>query len=138
MDIHKNKNFKSVELSDKRIKIKDLLNEELTGHLENERKIRFDMAVELNKHKNGSQAFIDKVFLVDKGHPDGPELHCVTEKGIIFILNESKYENNTKCFITVLLARPNQVVRLYKACNLEVPRCVLNGAFKNQLHKINN
>jgi hypothetical protein len=137
MNIKENNNFKEVKLSEKNITIEELLEESLTKHLNNSRKKRFDMAVNLNKHKDGSNAEVDKIFFVDKGHKDGPELHCVTKKGIIFILNERKYENNDRSFITVLLARPNQVIRLYEECNLEIPKSIINGAKKNLKNKIN-
>lgn len=137
MNIKENKNFKEVKLSNKKIEIADLLKESLTGHLKKDRLERFNMAVKLNKHSDGTDASIDRIFYVNKGHPDGPELHCVTKKGILFIINEKKYENKEKCFITVLLARPNQVIRLYEECNLVIPKSILNGAKKNLKNKLN-
>lgn len=56
---------------------------------------------------------IEHCFLIDKGHKDGKEIHCVTNDGIIFILNQHKYESNVPSLITYFLARPNQVKRLY-------------------------
>lgn len=52
-------------------------------------------------------------------------MHCVTQKGIIFILNKRKYEKHQHSFITVLLARPNQVIRLYKECGLCTPNNII-------------
>jgi hypothetical protein len=45
-------------------------------------------------------------FRVDKGHPNGAELHTVTTNGIIVIRNE-----RTNKMITKLIARPNQIKR---------------------------
>lgn len=56
---------------------------------------------------------IEHCFLVDKGHKDGKEIHCVTNDGIIFILNQKKYETGMPSLITYFLARQNQVKRLY-------------------------
>ena len=137
MNIQENKNFVSVSLYSHLIKIDELLSEELTGHLSSERYERLERAMRYNKFHGKGQAYVDKVFVVDKGHPDGPELHCVTTKGIIFILNKDKYESHKKSFITVLLARPNQVKRLYEACGLEVPLNIMNFAERNQEHHEN-
>lgn len=137
MKISENKNFKEVKLYDKKITIKELLSENLTKHLKHERLERFNKAVELNIY-NGKQSKIHTVFWVDKNHPDGPELHCVTHKGIIFIINERKYYNDENSFITVLLARPNQVKRLYESCSLSVPEHILEYArfyLQNKLNK---
>ncbi len=79
----------------------------------------------LNKDINNKQAEVDAVFLVDKGHKDGKELHCVTKRGIIFILNEQKYINNGYGFITALIARPNQVKRLYRDVGMICPKYIL-------------
>lgn len=46
---------------------------------------------------------------VDRGHPDGPELHSLTDTGVIIIQNY-----RTKRVITKLIARPGQVRRFYR------------------------
>jgi hypothetical protein len=47
-----------------------------------------------------------KTVRVDKGHPNGAELHTITTNGIVIIRNE-----RTKKMITKLIARPNQIRR---------------------------
>ena len=48
-------------------------------------------------------------FTVDKGHPNGPELHSITDTGIIIIRNK-----RTKKLVTKLIARPGQIKRYFK------------------------
>ncbi len=52
-------------------------------------------------------------FKVDKGHPNGPELHTITTTGIIIIRNARSHK-----LVTKLIARPGQIRRYYK----EVPK----------------
>lgn len=108
-----------------------------TGHLSDERMYRLDTAFELNKEEDGTQAPIDSVFLVDKGHKDGDELHCVTERGIIYILNRRKFNLCNSALITVLIARPNQAERLYAACDLEMPPGLIQCCMENQRKNLN-
>ena len=46
------------------------------------------------------------IFIVDKGHKNGKEIHVITENGIINIYNQ-----HSKKYITGLIARPAQLVR---------------------------
>ena len=128
--IKENKNFKNVSLYNKNINVEDILNQQHTKHLDKSREKRLNLAIKLNE-ENGVQSTIDKIFVVDKGHKDGEELHCVSRKGIIFILNKYKYENNINSFITILIARPNQVERLYQDCNLKVDRRIIKYTQNN-------
>lgn len=48
-------------------------------------------------------------FVVDKGHRNGPEIHSVTDTGIIIIYNKKSGK-----MVTKLIARPGQVIRYYK------------------------
>lgn len=79
--------------------------------------------------------YIENIFLVDKKHPEGKELHCMTHSGMIFILNERKYLQNIPCFITVFLARRNQILRLCKPFNIYVDEYTLK---KCDYYKKNN
>ena len=117
MNIIENKNFLSISIYDKNLKLYEILNSIQTKHFSKKRKQRFDNAlIYLEKDD-----YIEHTFLVDKNHKDGKELHCVTHKsGIIFILNEEKFKNNKPCFITIFLARPNQIKRLYEPFNFNV------------------
>ncbi len=77
---------------------------------------------------------IDNVFVVDNGDVRGKELHVVSEQGLIYILSKDSVE---KCkfngaLITVLIARPNQVIRLYRACKLYAPSKIIK---KCRLHQ---
>lgn len=132
MNIKDNKNFLSVRRY-KRISINDVLNTYHTLHLDSDRAKRINLALKLNEWPSDkAQAEIDQVFIVDKGHKDGKELHCVSKRGIIFILNETKYIQNQNGFITALIARPNQVKRLYRDVNLSCPKEILDICERNQ------
>lgn len=134
MNIIENKNFLSISIYDKNLKLYEILNSIQTKHFSKKRKQRFDNAlIYLEKDD-----YIEHTFLVDKNHKDGKELHCVTHKsGIIFILNEEKFKNNKPCFITIFLARPNQIKRLYEPFNFNVNEETLrkcNFYIKNNLN----
>ena len=61
---------------------------------------------------------------VDKGHPKGPEIHVLSDTGIITIYN--KY---TKKMATRLIARPGQIERFYKD-KKDVPMELIMKAIK--------
>lgn len=58
-------------------------------------------------------------FTVDKHHRNGPELHSITDTGIIIIRNK-----RTKKMITKLIARPQQIKRYFKTVNAEVEKII--------------
>lgn len=124
MTVKDNPSFGQVILFDGRIKIEDVLALEPTLHGYNERRRRFDKARQMNMD-GGKPSKFDKVFVVDKNHAEGRELHCVTRKGIIYILNEDKFLRGDYSLITVLFARRNQVRRLYEAVGLTPPKFIL-------------
>ena len=137
--IRENENFKSCKLYPNEISVKEIISQKETAHLSKEREERMALAWKLNreyigkgKNKEFRQAEIDKVFIVDKGHKDGVELHCVSSKGIIFILNESKWWNSKNAFITALIGRPNQIKRLYDEAGIAVSDEILELAKRNQ------
>lgn len=124
MKIDENQNFKSVELLEEEININTLIkNYGFTSHASSDRAERFEEALELNK-VDGRQVPFDRIFRVDKDHPDGMELHCVTKNGIIFILNEDKFREWRGCIVTVLFGRVNQVKRLYDDANVDFPDAI--------------
>ena len=47
-------------------------------------------------------------FIVDRGHKNGPEKHCITDNAIIIIYNAI-----TEKMVTKLIARPGQIRRYY-------------------------
>lgn len=120
VNVKDNPNFRSVALY-RNIPIQDVVSVRATAHLRFERHKKLCAAFRKNRERDGSQACVDRTFLVDKGHPDGLELHLVTCRGIIFILNEQKYRSGGNAFITALYARPGQASRLYRAAGLKLP-----------------
>lgn len=67
-------------------------------------------------------------FVVDRGHPHGAEIHDVTDTAIIIIHNQK-----TKKLITELIARPEQLRRLYHQDGREVPKRILELAYKHNI-----
>ena len=64
-----------------------------------------------------------RTFKWDKGHPNGPELHTITDTGIIIVQNE-----RTKKLVTTLIARPGQIYRYYINEGLYPPKELMNIA----------
>lgn len=77
--------------------------------------------------KIGEGNIIDS-FVVDRGHPHGAEVHDVTDTAIIIIHNQQ-----TKKLITELIARPEQLRRLYHQNGREVPKRILELAYKHNM-----
>lgn len=94
-----------------------------------ERNRRFLIAKNLCQ---GPKIFI-QLFEVDRGHKNGPEIHALTDQGVIYIFNK-----NTGKLITCLIARPGQLLRYYKAVGLVCPKRVYKLAKKHQELKLNN
>lgn len=63
-------------------------------------------------------------FTVDRNHPNGAELHKITDTGIIIICNK-----RTNKMITKLIARPGQIRRYYK--NGKAPKNLIEKAIDN-------
>ena len=55
-------------------------------------------------------------FIVDTGHPNGDEIHTITEYGYIVIQNQESGR-----VVTVLAARPAQVCRYWRALGISSP-----------------
>ena len=70
---------------------------------------------------------IIKTAIVDKGHRNGPEIHQLSDTGIITIYNQ-----RTKRLVTKLIARPNQVKRYYNDIE-KIPQEILDIAKEHQL-----
>ncbi len=71
-------------------------------------------------------------FLVNKGHKNGKEVHCITDKGLILIFNQE-----SKRFITLLFARPAQITRYYDTVNLQPDKQTMYCAELNFCKKLN-
>ena len=64
---------------------------------------------------------------LDRGHKNGSEIHVVTDTAIIKI-----YNVRTKKHVTDIIARPNQIKRVYHAKGQYAPRWLLDIAYENQ------
>lgn len=71
-------------------------------------------------------------FVVDRGHHNGLEVHSVTDTAVIIIHNQK-----TKKLITELIARPEQLRKLYETRNEKPPRWLLKLAYKNNMLRYN-
>lgn len=56
-------------------------------------------------------------FIVDTGHPNGDEVHTITEKGLIVIQNKESGK-----LITILAARPGQIKRYWISLGIPFPK----------------
>ena len=92
--------------------------------------------------RNKRKYFIDNVigrgkpletFYWDRGHRDGPEIHQITTTGI-----EEVYNAWTNKHITDLIARPQQIDRLYKMEGRSAPAWLLKKAEEHQKLGYNN
>ena len=66
-----------------------------------------------------------KTVVIDKGHPNGPEIHKITDNAIVLIYNQ-----RTGKLITKLIARPGQIKRYYTNGE-RAPKKVLDIAFEH-------
>lgn len=76
-------------------------------------------------NRNEREKFIDEhfkndyvidEFVVDRGHPNGAERHCITNNAIIIV-----YNLNSGKLCTKLIARPQQIKRYYENSGREPP-----------------
>lgn len=68
-------------------------------------------------------------FVVDRGHKNGPEIHSITDTGIIIVHNQRSGK-----MVTKLIARPGQIRRYYEAEGRMAPQDILDIA-KEHLRK---
>ena len=83
-------------------------------------------------HNNIGLGTIIDSFVVDRGHPGGAEVHSVTDTAIIIIHNLF-----TKKLITELIARPEQLRRLYHSAGKEPPKKIIKLAYKHNIGRYN-
>lgn len=76
----------------------------------------------IRKCCNGDGKIIDE-FVVDKGHKNGLERHCVTDTGMIIIYNKDSGK-----LVSKLIARPQQITRYYIGTDKEPPPSLLRLA----------
>lgn len=102
----------------------DILNETArTEHIENDRQNRINEIDEI-----GNPVYS---FVVETGHRNGPEIHTLTDKSLIFIQNQ-----NTRRLVTFLFARPQQLKRYFENLQIKIPndqtfRNMIRTAFNN-------
>lgn len=84
-------------------------------HWTNDRNARAELIAQIGKGK------IVKSAIIDRGHVNGPEIHCISNTGIISIFNQ-----RTGKLITQLIARPAQISRYYG--NEQPPKALLQVA----------
>lgn len=87
------------------------------------KKKRYKREQFISKYLCGDGNVIDS-FVVDKGHRDGLEKHCVTDTGLIIV-----YNLNSQKLVTKLIARPNQIKRYYREVDREPPRWLVDLAY---------
>ena len=87
-----------------------------TNHYKNKRYKREKF---INKYLCGDGNVIDS-FVVDKGHKDGLEKHCITDTGLIIVYNFKSGK-----LVTKLIARENQVKRYYQYVDRRPPKWLL-------------
>lgn len=75
-------------------------------------------------------AKVIKIAIVNKGHENGHEIHMVYNNGVVKIYNQ-----NTRKFITVLIAREPQIVR-YKIKVTKTMRNKIKSHIKNGYNHI--
>ena len=125
MNIKDNKHFRSVQPFNVDITIQDIQQLEKTRHSKSSHyNNRMNYAKKFGYCMNSDRVLFK--FLVDKGHPEGPEIHCLTKQGVIYILNARKYMTHHPCLITVLFARPMQYIRLLDTIHVRIPKETLN------------
>ena len=66
-------------------------------------------------------------FFVYRGHKDGPEIHSITDTGIIVIHNQKSGK-----MVTKLIARPGQIARYYLAEGRTAPQSIIDIAREHQ------
>ena len=65
---------------------------------------------------------------VDRGHPNGPEIHVITDNAIIIVYNQWSGR-----LVTKLIARPSQLLRYRRS----VPAEVLQKAKAHEMRHLN-
>lgn len=90
------------------------------------RKQRNERQSIIDNYTNGEGKILERCY-IDKGHKDGAEIHCITENAIIIIFNAK-----TRKMVTKLIARPEQIKRIYKIKQKEIPQYLLDLALWHQ------
>lgn len=133
MKIAENKRFKSVSVFGGNITSETLKKSGRTLHMQDKKRAaRIEKALTFD-----AKPEIDRMFLVDKGHKDGLEVHVVSKEGFIYVFNNMKLWLGQNALVTILVARPNQVERLYEACNLTADESIIEKCREHQALGLN-
>lgn len=95
----------------------------VSKHYKNQRNKREKL---IEDRLGGDGQVIDS-FIVDKGHPMGEEIHEVRDNGLIIIFNK-----NSGKLCTKLLARKNQIKKLYQGVGKQAPKQLLELAEEHE------
>lgn len=83
----------------------------MTSHYKNK---RYEREKFIDEHL-GNGRIVDE-FVVDRGHPNGAERHCIADNAVITIYNVVSGK-----LVTKLLARPQQIKRYYESTGRKHP-----------------
>lgn len=95
-------------------------------------KERYYREMFIYNYLGGDGKIVDS-FVVDKGHRNGAERHCITNHGLIIV-----YNVNSGKMVTKLIARPQQVKRYYDNANKQPPESILKLCREHQRMGFNN
>lgn len=133
--------FFVVGLNKKPVHIADIQGASLTKHAK-KRIRRINMTKQLMKAENSE--FIDRTFVVSRTDTSNGisqnklELHAVTRNGIVYVLDREKFINGESHIITVLVARPKQLTRLYCTIGLKVPNAIMEHSREHYAKNLHN
>ena len=103
---------------------------DFTNHCKKERFRRISKII----NKIGGYGVGKYSFIIDTNHPNGNEIHTITDNGIIIIQNE-----RTKKYVTCLIARPMQIRRYFN--NDKIPtdiNKIIDICFEHQKNGYNS
>ena len=121
-DVYKRQGINSSILHLEKLNLLEVVHEMTSEHYNQDR----DWREYLISTVIGEGNIVDS-FVVDKGHRNGPEIHSVTDTGIIIIYNKKSGK-----MVTKLIARPGQVIRYYKNEGKEIPWEIVKIAKRHQ------
>ena len=75
-----------------------------------------------NRIQKIGEGTIIKTVVVDRGHRNGPEIHEISDTGIITVFNQKTHK-----LITKMIARPGQIKRYFN----NAPKKLLDIAYYN-------
>lgn len=101
----------------------------ISNHYNSERYNREEF---IKRRLHGDGGLVD-VFIVDKGHKNGIERHCITDNGLVIIYNE-----RTNKLITKKIARPQQIKTYYYNVGRKPPQWLLDICHKHKMMGYNS